>query len=484
MIATAPRARPPAAPTKASALLTAAGVVVLAVAIRLIAGVGFANYDTLYALLWGQQAAHGHTPQYDVPIAPTPHPLVEALGFVLTPFGPGAMQTVTVALGFLALAGCAIVVYRLGALWFGRAAGAVAGLLLVTRVPVVSYGVRAYIDVPYLLCVLGAVLAESRRPRAGAPVLGLLGVAGLLRPEAWVFSALYWLYLFPSRSRGEMARLAALAAVAPVLWVGSDWLVTGNPFWSLTHTTHDATTLDRTTGVRNVPEYIPRRIGEILGPAALGGAAVGGILSLLWLRDRARLLAIVGVVAVAVFAVFASIGLPINTRYAFFAAAILCVFCGAGLFGWRLLRRDDPHRRWWMAASALIAVALVVTIPDQVHGVRSQLDSLSGQQQASDDLVALVHHDALRSSCLPIGVPNHLPVPLLALELVTSPHDVIPAQTARVDHGAYVVPADKAARDLVLDPRDPANLRTLPGPLPGFTLSAVNRSWRVYERCA
>ena len=61
--------------------------------------------------------------------------------------------------------------------------------------PVISYGVRAYLDVPYVLLVLGALLVEVRRPRAGAPVLALLALAGLLRPEAWVFSGLYWLYL-------------------------------------------------------------------------------------------------------------------------------------------------------------------------------------------------------------------------------------------------------------------------------------------------
>src|SRR5437868_6476050 len=75
------------------------------------------------------------------------------------------------------------------------AAGALAALLFVTRVPVLSYGVRAYVDIPYLLLILGALLVESRRPRAGAPVLALLALAGLLRPEAWLFSALYWLYL-------------------------------------------------------------------------------------------------------------------------------------------------------------------------------------------------------------------------------------------------------------------------------------------------
>ena len=69
----------------------------------------------------------------------------------------------TVALGFLALSACGWVLYRLGSLWFGRAAGALAALILLTRVPVLSYGVRAYVDIPYLLLVLCAVLVEARR---------------------------------------------------------------------------------------------------------------------------------------------------------------------------------------------------------------------------------------------------------------------------------------------------------------------------------
>ena len=62
-----------------------------------------------------------------------------------------------------------------------------------------------------------------------------------------------------------------------------------------------------------MPEYIPRRIGEILRPPVLVAAAFGGVLSLLWLRRRALLGAGAGVLAVVVFAVFASVGLPINT---------------------------------------------------------------------------------------------------------------------------------------------------------------------------
>src|SRR4051812_46730334 len=209
-----------------------AAVVGGAIVLRLIAGVGFADYDTLYALAWGGQLAQGETPAYSVPIAPTPHPLLELLGIVLRPLSPHAEIQVVVWLGFLALSGCGWVLFRLGQRWFGAAAGALAALLFLTRVPVISYGVRAYLDVPYVLFVLSALLIETRRPRAGAPVLALLALAGLLRPEAWVFSALYWLYLVglvprrveahlpagePVRERRALATLTLLAAAAPLI---------------------------------------------------------------------------------------------------------------------------------------------------------------------------------------------------------------------------------------------------------------------------
>ena len=177
-------------------LAAPAAIVAGAVLLRVIAGVGFVNYDTLYALAWGGQLSRGSSPAYEVPIAPTPHPLIELLGIVLAPLGPKGILDVTVALAFLALSACAWVIYALGSRWFSHAVGALAALLFITRVPVLSYGVRAYIDLPYLLLVLSALLVESRRTRAGAPVLALLALAGLLRPEAWAFSALYWLYLF------------------------------------------------------------------------------------------------------------------------------------------------------------------------------------------------------------------------------------------------------------------------------------------------
>lgn len=468
-----------------------------AVLLRVISGVGFANYDTLYALAWGGQLARGETPAYDIAIAPTPHPLLEALGLVLSPLGPRAVERLTVGLGFLALSGCGWVVYRLGAQWFGKAAGALAALILLTRVPILSYGVRAYVDVPYLLLVLSALLVESRRrasedrgDTAGttgscARVCALLALAGLLRPEAWAFSGLYWLYLMSWRrqrwTHSELAGLTLLAVLAPLVWVLSDLAITGDALWSLTNTRHTAHTLGRITGIGNVPQYVPRRIGEILRPPVLAGAALGGVLTLLWLRRRALIAAVAGVLAVAVFIAVAAAGLSINTRYAFLSAAILCVFCGAGAFGWMRLDRADPRRRWWMAGGALVLVALIAYTPAQYRSAHRELDKLALQQRIEDDLLALVDDRTITLRCGRIGVPNHAPIPLLSLYLKTSPANIINAQVDQIFSGEYVDPASREVEEgYVLDPHDPHVPVNVP---PGFSAVSANRSWLIFQRC-
>jgi hypothetical protein len=475
-------------------------IVVGAGLLRLISGVGFLNYDTLYALAWGGQLSRGQPPAYSVAVAPTPHPLLELLGVVLAPLGPRGVDDVTVALGFLALSACGWVIYRLGAEWFSRAAGLLAALIFLTRVPVLSYGVRAYVDLPYVLLVLSALLLESRKRRAGAPVLVLLALAGLLRPEAWAFSGLYWLYAIEwrppflaarkdgvrfqrsTRAPRQIAWLGLLAASAPLVWVASDLLITGHPLWSLTNTRHTAAMLGRAKGIGDVPEYIPRRIGEILRPPVLLAAALGGVLALAWLRSRALLGALAGVLAVAVFALFATFGLPINSRYAFLAAAILCVFAGAGIFGWLNLTRTDPRRRWWLAAGALLLLALLAYAPSQYHRAHSELDNLARQQHIEADLLALVDNHAINLSCGPVGVPNHAPIPLLALYLETSPRNIVSAQLGQISSGVYVDPASKEVEEgYVLDKRDPVKAVSVP---PGFTETRANRSWLIFHKCS
>jgi hypothetical protein len=441
-----------------------------------LAGRGLANYDTLYALVWGRDLAHGTLPDYDVSLAPTPHPLATLAGALLTPLGATGAIGAALVLAFVWLGALGWVTYRLGAEWVNPAAGVLAAAIILTRRPALDFGARAYVDIPYLVLVLGALLVETRRTRAGAPVLALLAVAGLIRPEAWLFSAAYLAWLWIGGVRDP--RLFALAATAPVLWALSDLAVTGDALHSLTGTRDTAQRLDRITGLDEVPTTVPRRLGEILREPVLFGAAGGGLLALAFLRKRVALGAAAGVIALVAFCVLATAGLPILGRYLLAPATILAIFCGAGAFGWRELPKGHPWRRRWAWFGAATLVALAAFIPAQTSRIGDLRDALRIQDGIQDDLHAIA--DEL--PCLPATVPNHRPVPLLALWLDIDPTRVAVAQEHRPSSGTYVVPASAhVARQYILDPRDVDP--HIPRPPAGFDPAAQNASWHAYARC-
>jgi hypothetical protein len=461
----------------------------------LLAGTGPINYDTLYALVWGRDLAHGHSPDYSVPLAPTPHPLANLAGVVLSPLSDasshavhGRATTTVVLIGAFAFLGLLTwVVYALGAAWFDPWTGALAAAIVITRRPVLDFGARAYVDIPYLVLVLTALLVESRRPRAGAAVLALLALAGLIRPEAWLFSLAYLAYLVAvtgQRDRARLAPLLALALAAPVLWALSDLVVSGNPLHSLTGTRATARTLDRITGLQHVPGTAPRRLGEILREPVLFGAAGGGIMALLWLRRRALPGAITGVVAFVAFCVLAAAGLPILGRYLLLPATILAIFCGAGAFGWRLLPRDHPRRRLWAWFGVATIALLIGFVPAQVGRIRAEHRALHRQAQIEGDLRRLVREPGalIAGQCLPAIAPNHRPLPLLALWLGTRAQNVVSAQERLPNFGEYVLPANpKVAHDYVLDPRD-LNKAIAPAPR-SFSRVGADHSWIVFRHC-
>jgi hypothetical protein len=430
-------------------------------------GAGFLNYDTAYSLLWGGDVAHLRRPDFSVPVAPTPHPLATVLGVVLTPFGD-AGQSLWVVVAFLSLGALAWVTYELGAHWFGPAAGAVAGIVILTRIPVLSFGVRAYVDIPYVALALGAILAEARgrNPRL---VLALLALAGLLRPEAWLFSFAYLIFK-------RDLKLLPWAAAAPALWMAHDLLLAGDPLHSLLGTRDNAETLQRTTGLGAVPGTVPRRLGEILREPGLFGAAAGGLLVLGLQRRRAALPIAAGFVSIAAFCVLAAAGLPILGRYLLLPAALLAVFCGAGAFGW--LQIEGPWRiRWAMVGTAILA-AFVVFAPGQVDRVRDLRASMGTQA----DILADLHDITGDVTCRPVAVPNHRPVPHVALWTGIPPGDIVSAQLEQPGSGAYIDPAsERVERNFTLDPKDPKRLTaSVPA---GFEEVASNRSWRLYARC-
>jgi hypothetical protein len=474
-------------PSRVSSWLApAAWVAAVTALLLLVFPVGFPNYDTIYALVWGRELAHGMSPDVGSALPPTPHPLTELIGLMTTPLGDGAI-TVTMVIAYASLGLVGFFVYRLGAIWFDRWVGAVAAAIVLTRAPFLSNGLRAYIDLPYIALCLAALLVEAKRPRAGRPVLALLALAGLLRPEAWLFAAVYWLYLAfdprTSRSKGELAPLAALAIAGPVLWALFDAITAGDLLYSWTGTKETVETLERQTGPVDLVLYGPRRLGEVLQWPGMVGAIGGVALGLAFLRRRSGLGVAAAALALLAFAILACGGLAILPRYTMLAAAILAIFVGLALLGWRLLEPEHPWRRRWQLFAGLVALMFVAWLPNQ-WDLDSRVDTdLTNQARIESDLTDLVDAGAFEPLCGPIAVPNHRAVPRLAFGLDVKPTLVVSASEEGVPaRGYFVAPASPfVIHNFILDPGDPTDF-SLDVP-PRFEPVAQNESWKVYRRC-
>lgn len=469
---------------------------------------GFPNYDTIYYLLWGREIADGLSPDYGAPLAPTPHPLYDLLGAVFSPLGDGSI-TVAVVLAYASLGLLAWLVYRLGKEWFDRWIGFLASFLVMTSAPVLSNGLRAYIDIPYMVLCLAALLIETRKPKAGWPVLVLLALAGLLRPEAWLFAGFYFLWLaleielrprlsIRLRESGidrNLILMACLTVAGPVIWVLFDLITTSNPLYSFTGTRETVETLERDTGPLDVIIYGPRRLGEVMQWPGMVGAFFGVILTLWTMPKRAAIGIISAALALVAFALMGASGLAIIPRYTMLAAAILFIFTAAAVLGWRLLEPGHRLRRIWQVAAAITVALWLAWLPNQYDLLSTVDEDLSDQALVEQDLEALVDDGAFIppndlpeelsvEDCLPISVPNHRAVPRLAFWLDIRPSDVVSIAAAdeQPDHGFFLAPAnDFTVENFILDPGEPG--RAVTTPPPGFSEVARNRSWVLYTSC-
>jgi hypothetical protein len=478
------RYRAPVRSGTRSLLVPAAWVAAVSALLLALFPLGFPNYDTIYSLLWGRELAEGLSPDRGATLPPTPHPLTELWGMVASPLGDGAIDLTMIG-AYVSLGLVGYLVYRLGSLWFNRPIGAVAALIVLTRAPYLSNGLRAYIDVPYIVLVLAALAVETRRPRAGWPVLALLALAGLLRPEAWLFSFAYLAYLLLTgeRDRAKVASLAALAFAGPVLWALFDWVTAGSPTYSFTGTRETVETLERQTGPVDLILYGPRRLGEVLQWPGMVGAAGGVLFGLATLRRRSTIGVVAAVLALGAFAVLAGAGLAIIPRYTMLAAAILAVFAALGLLGWRLLEAGHPWRRPWQAFAAVVALMFVAWAPNQYDLLHRVDVDLTNQSEIEGDLDDLAGSGAFEPVCLPISVPNHRAVPRLAFDLDLRPSQIVSSsEQHQPRHGYFLEPASPfVVHNFILDPNDPARFEVAVPP--GFREVARNESWVLYRRC-
>jgi hypothetical protein len=444
------------------------------------------NYDTLYSLVWGKQLLAGHLPDMTVPGAPTPHPLLTLMGVVGAPlFGSGSAQSLSLLayVGYLSTSICVVLLGLVAKRSFGIAAGVVAAILLVTREPVLSYGLRAYIDLPYLAFLLLALALELSRPRRGTAVLVLLVFAGLLRPEAWLLSLAYlaWLATGEHPERRTQLLWLVLAVAAPILWAITDLALTGDILFSFRGTRAGTERLDRPTGVSGLVTIAPRRIGEVLRWELLLGAAAGAVLMFRPGREhhrQARVLVVATVAAAIAFAIVAVGGLPVITRYLIPLAAAGCVACAFALTGWRS-DPSIPFGRAWAVGAAVLLAAILALAPRQAERLDHLQTALSVQQRTVVELEALV--DEVK--CGPIVVPNRRAVPLVALWTKTPARDVVTSQDQGVPpRGTYIFPSSQlAASQFILDQHD--TNKVVPLPPRGYTEHDRTPRWVLASSC-
>ncbi|MGH3101653.1 MAG: hypothetical protein ACRDPU_11750, partial [Thermoleophilia bacterium] len=341
---------------------------------------------------------------------PTEHPLAIVAGAALSLLGDIGDRVwigLIIASYLWLIAG----VYRLGKIAFTPLVGMIGAALLLTRFDYAFLTARGYIDIPYMAMVVWAAALEAERPRRGTSVLVLLALAGLLRPEAWLLSGLYFLWCFLPASWGRRIRYAALTAIGPVLWTATDWIATGDPLFSHTHTSGLAEELGRQRGLSEVPKatwYF--LIGLDKAPVFYAGLA-GLVLAAVLVPKRLGVALALLVAGLATFGLVGVAGLSVIDRYLLVPSLMVMVFAAVTLAGWTMLRDGLPRRAWAVAAGLVVAYGAVYTV---THVHLSTFDTeltLRGKSHAS--LEALLRDPRVQAGrdCGPVSVPNHTLIP-------------------------------------------------------------------------
>jgi hypothetical protein len=367
----------------------------------------YPNYDTYFHLVWGRELVHGIKPDFDAYAAPTEHPLFIALCALVGLVGTDGERLIVIVC-VLSMVALVWGTFRVGDACFGLWPGLLGAAFVGSSFAFLLYAARAYVDMPFLALVMWAAAMEARSPRRGVPVMVVLAVAGLMRPEAWVLAGAYWLWCGWRRFD-----LLALAALAPVLWCAVDLAVTGDPLFSLHSTSDLADELNRNRGLSSVPgSFVSFLTDTARAPVAAAGV-IGAVL--LWKLRRGRSLhvpiALFGAGAVT-FLGTGLAGLSVLPRYLTVPVVALCIVAAYGVLGFTTLEPGPLRRVWSRAAigAAVVGIAFVAIRSPAFGTLRGELRFIKGSH---DDLVAILYAPAVQRDmrCGPITYPNYRLVP-------------------------------------------------------------------------
>jgi hypothetical protein len=448
----------------------------------------FPNYDSYYSLLWGREVLHGTLPSFDAYRAPTEHPLAIAFGAVLSLFGDDA-DRIMVGATFASFVVLAAGMYRLARASFTVVVGLVAAALLCSRFDFPFLAARAYIDIPYLALIVWAVALEAGHRRRGTPVFALLAAAGLLRPEAWLLSGLYWLWCIPFATWPQRVKYTILTAVGPIVWPAVDWIVTGDPLFSLTHTSGLAEELGRTRGLSEIPAATVQFLESLDKVPVFYAGILGLLLAIVLVPRRVGWPLAMFVIGMATFVLVGLAGLSVIDRYLLVPSLMVMVFAAVTLGGWSMLRAGWLRTGWAVAALLIVAYGVVFTATHVQFNVFDNELRFRGDSHAA--LEALFRNPKVRAAmaCGPVSVPNHKLVPDTRWVLKAGVDDVIarsdPASKPRLARGVAVYATNRQAllrQGFTPDVSSTEDIRNSL-PLPGYTFVAATGFYGAYVRC-
>ena len=414
----------------------------------------YPTYDSFYALLWGRDLLHLHLPDFRVYRAPTEHPLAIAFGMLCSIFGQagGRLMVLGSIASFVARSPAST---GSGSLCFGPVVGVLAGLLVLSRFYVENLAAQGYLDVSYVALIIWAIVFEVARPRRGTlcsccwPPRGCCGpmrgcsaactgcgasgrrhaATAAPRPRG---HALGWRRAADRRTY----RYLALALLAPVVWVATDALVTGDPLYSLHSTAGLAQELERTQGLTSVLASTwtySVRIDKL--PVVLG--VLAGIPLAVWLAPRRALTPLVALlVLVGVFVAEGAVGASVIGRYMVGASVLGLLFCAVAIGGWSMLLPGSAMRRAWMAGAAVLVVYGVFSVATTLS-LSSLRTTLAYHEDFHEGLAAALHSPAVRaqlSRCPLVSLPDNKLIPDARWILDSvGQHDIVARSEARAD---------------------------------------------------
>lgn len=457
----------------------------------------YPNYDTYYALIWGDELAGGHFPDYDVFKTPTPHPLFNFYTALISLTGGWAIKILLIA-SLAMYVGLLMGVFRMVQMKIGTLVAFFSVLVLLTRTDLTAFALRSMLDIPFLLMIVWAVVLELKRPRRGTAPLVLLSLAGLLRPEAWLLAGLYWLWLalgvvkpsldLPGEtpSVARLAAFAGLVAAAPLIWLGFDWIVTGDPMYSVSSTREVAGELNRQKSLPQAVWLLPRLVGgsEQVVNAIAGALGIG--LAVYALRARMLMLAALAAVGVGTYLMIAIAGLSVISRYLVIPSIVMCIGVAFSLVGWVQL---TGRVRKVGVAFALITLALIAyRAPAYLHQVKDLNSSTNDVSVKYSRIYKILEKPSVRAQieqCLPIVAFTHETVPVIRY-MLGLPKQQVPTTTsldAAPTEGTLLI-LTSSLDPLQLTVVDRTLRKPWTGiPQPGFKFVGENRAWMVYTSC-